>query len=437
MDEQDASYASGPTDWLATAAGSAHVAVGVSSLRSGEFVAVNDSFCRLFGFGRVEIIGRSSAALGLWPDARQRARLFELLRQRGSVTGFEARYRNRDGEVGDLEVSARIVERDGEPFLIGFLTEISDRRELIEGLRAAQSRLGVVLRASRMLVFRQDRGLRYTWVANPVLGAREDELIGRTDAEILGPAAAAPLVAIKRRVLESGAPERRDVWVANNGQLGCFDLVVEPERDAAGRVIGIVCAALDITQRMCEHQSALSAPSNSIRGLAALIGREPLTARQAQRLNRIEVEAGRLGTAASAPPAIERLQARHAGTRVVVAEHEPVMRELVCALLERAGLAVTPARTGVEALSYTLQLAPALLLLDLELPQRGGVAAARALRGAALRQLPIVAMLSANAVAAAADAGTELDADLDDLLDKPVAADRLYAKVLAWLEAGR
>ncbi|MDE2368549.1 MAG: PAS domain S-box protein [Burkholderiales bacterium] len=433
MDEHDSSHTSSLTGWLATAAGTAHVAVGVSSLASGAFVEVNDAFCRLFGYDRREIIGRTSAKLGLWPEDQQRERLLELVRQRGGVAGFEARYRNRQGEVGDLEISARIVERDGEPFLIGFLTEVSDRRELVEGLRDAQSRLGVVLRSSNMLVFRQDRELRYTWVANPALGASEGELIGRSDVEIMGAEAAAPLVAIKRRVLESGWPERRDVWVAHDGRLGCFDLVVEPERDAAGRVVGIVCAALDITQRLCEHQSALRAPAHAIQGLAALIGREALTARQAQRLHRIELEARRLIAPDNPLPTLERLRERHAGERVVVAEHEPVMRELVCALLERAGLAVTPARTGVEAFSYTLQQEPALLLLDLELPQRGGVAAARAVRTAALRQMPIIALLSAPVTGAAAD----LDADLDDVIDKPVAADRLYEKVLAWLEAGR
>ena len=42
-------------------------------------------------------------------------------------------------------------------------------------------------------------------------------------------------------------------------------------------------------------------------------------------------------------------------------------------------------------------------------------------------------MLSVSAPVGAALA---LDADLDDVLDKPVAAARLYERVLAWLSAG-
>jgi CheY-like chemotaxis protein len=165
--------------------------------------------------------------------------------------------------------------------------------------------------------------------------------------------------------------------------------------------------------------------------LASLLGREALSARQAERLRRIDCEAGLL----SGPlpvPARQRLLERHAGKRVVVAEENPVLRELLQALLEDVGLAVVTACSGVEAFSFTLQLSPALLLLDMELPQSGGVAAARAVRTMAAQRLPIVAMLSELTPA---DAAQALDADLDDVLAKPVTAQTLYDKVLAWLEA--
>lgn len=384
------------TDWLALAVHTARVAVGVSELHSGVLVDANDAFCRLYRYRRDEVIGRRSAELDLWPDPRQRERLFELLLRHGQVDGFAARYRNRLGETGDLEISARIVHRDGEPFVMGFLSDVTDRMELLEGLRAAQGRLGVVLRSSRVLVFAQDLALRYTWVANPALGATEDELLGRSDDDILGPEAAAPLVAIKRGVLASGRPARRDVWVDNQGRRGCFDLVVEPERDAAGRVVGIVCAAFDITHRM---------------GAAAVAAPQP---------------------PAGAPlPPREQLQQRHAGAQVLVVEHNPVLRQLVAALLEQAGLQVVQATSGVQALSLAVQLSPALLLLDMELPQRGGVAAARAIRTLLARRVPVVAMITA---ATPREAALALDADLDDVIGKPVVAEQLYPRVLAWLD---
>jgi PAS domain S-box-containing protein len=410
----------------------AHVAVGIACLRTGIFVEANESFCRLLLRAREDVMGRTAAELGMWPDPLQRQHLLDTLQGHGSLTRFEARYRNSRGEEGDVEVSARVVMQDGEPHMIAFLTEVTDRREFVEALRTAQARLGVLLRATSMLMFRQDLDLRYTWVANPALGASEADLLGRSDAEILGPEAAAPLVAIKRRVLVSGLAERRDVWVANNGQLACFDLVVEPDRDSAGRVLGILCAAQDITQRMTARAEPQTTPVNAIQGMSALMHREPLSPRQTERLKRIEREAERLARTPGGVAARQQLLERHAGSLVVVAEHNPVLRELLQSLLEQVGLHVAAASTGVEAFSHSLRLAPALLLLDMELPQSGGVAAARAIRSMVRQPLPILAMLSSHT---SLQASRALDADLDDVLDKPVSAELLYEKLLSWLES--
>jgi PAS domain S-box-containing protein len=429
---QDFQSTTTSTDWLSLAAQTAHVAMAISSHPGGRFIEVNEAFCRLFQYSRADIIGRSSAELGLWPDPHQRERLLQAIQRQGSVSGFEARYRNRLGEMGDLQISARLVPHGDDTLLIGFLSEVTGQHEMLSGLRTAQIRLGVMLRSSKVLVFCQDARLRYTWVANPALGVTEEDLLGRTDDEIMGATAAAPLVAIKRHVLDSGRPLRRDVWVANNGQLGCFDLVVEPERDPAGRVSGIVCAAFDITERMtAPNGAAHQGHANRIKGLASLLGREPLSPRQSRRLAGIDLEAASLASPTPASAALTLLSRHHAGSRVVLAEHNPVLRELATALLEDAGLQVVRAATGVEAFSLCMQLAPALLLLDMELPQRGAVAATHALRAMLQRRLPIVAMVTESPPDGDALA---LDADLDDLIEKPVVAEQLYAKVLVWLE---
>lgn len=420
--------------WLALATRTAHVAVCVSRPRDARVIEVNDAFCRLFQYERAQLLSHSATELGLWADPAQRERLLARLQQHGHVSGFEARYRNGLGEEGDMLVSATLVERGGQTYVVAFLNEVSDQRELLDGLRAAQARFGVVLRATGLLVFSQDRELRYTWVANPALGVTSSDLIGRTDDDVLGPERALPLVAVKRRVLATGQAERRDVWVATNGQLACFDLVVEPDFDATGQVRGIVCAAMDITQRVVAHRASAPVQSSlqTIRGLASLLDREGLSPRQVQRLQGIRRAAGRIeAEPPDAEPPLDALRQRHAGTLVMVAEQNEVLREATVALLEAAGLRVVAVGNGVEAFSLSLQLGPALLLLDMELPQRGGVAAARALRATAPQPPVIVAMVSCQPQP---DAAHALDADLDDVIDKPVQADGLYAKVLSWLD---
>ena len=47
-------------------------AVSITRLGQGEFIEVNDSFTRVFGYTRDEVMGHGTLELGLWLDAKQR-----------------------------------------------------------------------------------------------------------------------------------------------------------------------------------------------------------------------------------------------------------------------------------------------------------------------------------------------------------------------------
>ena len=168
--------------------------------------------------------------------------------------------------------------------------------------------------------------------------------------------------------------------------------------------------------------------------MASLIGREALTQRQAERLKRIDDEAGRLAGPTTRLPRASACVSDTPAPWWWWPSRTRWSASCCRRCSKTPGCAWAAARNGVEAFSFTLQHAPALLLLDMELPQSGGVAAARAVRTMVARPLPIVAMLSASAPMSAERA---LDADLDDVLDKPIAPESLYDKVLSWLEVPR
>jgi PAS domain S-box-containing protein len=120
-----------------------------------------------------------------------------------------------------------------------------------EQLRLTNERFAAALDASPVVVFNQDQNLRYTWIHNPALGYRADQLVGMSDEEMFERADDAQrVIAIKRSVLESGAPQRQVVPVFDRGVDRWYDLHVQPQRDAAGAIVGILCTAVDITERM-------------------------------------------------------------------------------------------------------------------------------------------------------------------------------------------
>ncbi|MCW7753451.1 PAS domain-containing protein [Desulfobotulus sp. H1] len=125
--------------------------------------------------------------------------------------------------------------------------DITEARRLHEALRLNEDRLRVAFSAVPLSVFNQDVDLRYTWINAPNLGFTEEQIIGKTDADLLPEEDAAVLTAIKQQVLESGKGLRQNVRITLADKTFEYNLTVEPLHDAAGAVDGITCAFLDVT----------------------------------------------------------------------------------------------------------------------------------------------------------------------------------------------
>jgi PAS domain S-box-containing protein len=116
-------------------------------------------------------------------------------------------------------------------------------------LRARFARYEKALRGSQVTVYTQDRDLRYTSISNPIAGLTIEDILGRTDEEILPPASAASTTAVKREVIASGQPKRVEVMLNEGPTLRWQDLHIEPLNNEAGAIVGLTCAAIDITER--------------------------------------------------------------------------------------------------------------------------------------------------------------------------------------------
>ena len=127
----------------------------------------------------------------------------------------------------------------------------------------------------------------------------------------------------------------------------------------------------------------------------------------------------------------QRLQAEYAGTRVLLAEDEPITQEVSRGLLEDVGLVVDVADDGRQALELARRNRYALILMDMQMPHMNGIDATQAIRADSLnRTTPILAM-TANAFDE--DRETCIAAGMNEHIAKPVDPDKLYETLLAWL----
>ena len=124
------------------------------------------------------------------------------------------------------------------------------------------------------------------------------------------------------------------------------------------------------------------------------------------------------------------LRRRHGGQRVLLAEDNPVNREVAEELLNGTGLVVETAGDGDRAVEMASTRSYDLVLMDMQMPGIDGVEATRILRRRLGQALPIVAM-TANAFGD--DRVTCLEAGMNDHIAKPVDPELLYATLLRWL----
>ena len=127
--------------------------------------------------------------------------------------------------------------------------EVAAKASELNLLRARFATYESALHGSAIAVYTHDGDLRYTSLNHALFGRAIEEILGRTDGELLPGKIGEPLIALKRAVLASGEAKRTEIAVEEAGAARWHDLHIQPLRDDKGAVIGLACAAVDVTER--------------------------------------------------------------------------------------------------------------------------------------------------------------------------------------------
>jgi PAS domain S-box-containing protein len=175
--------------------------------------------------------------------------LVPLLREGRFCASLFVNHREpRDWSVTEIALIERVAAR---------IWEAVKRARAEAQLRLTTQRFELALQGTFVTLAYQDRDLRYTWLYNAALKLIVPNAIGKTDAEVFAAEDAAVLIAIKREVMRTGERRRQTVPVRKEGMQRYFDLLVEPDLGADGRIDGVRSAALDITERKAAELAVL------------------------------------------------------------------------------------------------------------------------------------------------------------------------------------
>ncbi len=182
---------------------------------------------------------------------------------------------------------------------------------------------------------------------------------------------------------------------------------------------------LSITRRLAELMGG-EAGAHSTPGVGSTFWFTARLQRAAHARPLREGAAAAAGSQAAAQPTTLQRPAR-----ILVAEDEPVIREIATAVLGRTGAVVDTACDGLDALAQCRCNRYDMVLLDLQMPHMDGLQTARLLRTQAhTAHVPILAITANAFPEVRRDC---LEAGMDDFVTKPFAPGALQALVIHWL----
>jgi PAS domain S-box-containing protein len=205
----------------------APVAMSITRMSDGRYLEVNDAILNLTGYGREDMVGVSSLALGLWAFPEQRAELVRMLQAKETVRDFQAQLRHRDGRLVDVHLSADTLDVGGEPCALVAIVNVTEQKRshelLLEIARGVSTGTGEAF--FRSMVVHLQRATQASFV-----------LVGETTASEVQALAVwreGALVPNYRYPLDSGGGASERATAAGNELRA--DL-----RDASGAVVGLL-----------------------------------------------------------------------------------------------------------------------------------------------------------------------------------------------------
>lgn len=158
--------------------------LAVTSLDDGVIYDVSDRFCRQSGFGREELIGRTTVEMGFWiAPHEERKKYRELLLRNGQCLNQEYRYRRRNGEVITGLSSAVLITIKKRRYVIVLVMDITDRKRAEEALIQDQVYMRSIIDSFPGVFYIVDQRGRYLiWNRNyeKVTGYSNEEISSMT-----------------------------------------------------------------------------------------------------------------------------------------------------------------------------------------------------------------------------------------------------------------
>ncbi len=150
----------------------------ITRMADGVFIDLNDSFANSLGYEKEDIIGKSTAELGIWIDPGDKERRVRHRAENGFVKDWECKFRKKSGEIGIAIVSTEAADINGETYLFTSGIDITKQKKVEEKFYKAFHENQVPMSITRVedgVLVDANRNYAET------MGYRREDIIGKSN----------------------------------------------------------------------------------------------------------------------------------------------------------------------------------------------------------------------------------------------------------------
>lgn len=245
-------------------------AIVLTGFETGKILDVNNKYCELTGYDRVEILGRTSIEVGFFSQEERNAFIGEL-KSKSYIHELEKYFRSKDGSARNLLMFSRIIETASDNYILSIFIDITERKRAEEELlqyrthleemvldRTAelekanketgryQKRMEALINSSKDFISLKDKDFKYL-IANKayenIFNIKVSYIIGKTDFDCMPKELASITRKTDEEALKSEDPVESEAYIGDR----VFHVVTQRCIDDRGEVIGVVAIMRDIT----------------------------------------------------------------------------------------------------------------------------------------------------------------------------------------------
>ncbi len=247
----------------------------VADLDHQQILYANPSICYMTGYTEAELTNSSIFLLHPMEERSRVKEEFEALSRGQKTTADAIAFLRKDGIVFYADVAATLAHISGYDCLMGFFTDVTERKKAEEELKKAKSYISNIINSMPSVIIGVDvygKVTQWNWEAERKTGLASGEAIGNSLEKVI-PRLAGEMEKVRRAIMARERQTDPKRSYQENGEIFYEDITVYPL--VANGVEGAVIRIDDVTDRVrLEEMMVQSEKMLSVGGLAAGMAHE-------------------------------------------------------------------------------------------------------------------------------------------------------------------